>query len=60
MIADDPNQWNADGEPFMPVKKEPYGRQCERSAPGYEAWVRETSGGNIDIEIERIRRAGRL
>lgn len=25
--------------------------------PGFFAWVRETSGGNLDMEIERIRRA---
>lgn len=25
---------------------------------GYAAWVRETSGGSLDLEIERLRRAG--
>lgn len=50
MIADEPSQWTRELPPAPP----------RPVPPGFCAWVRETSGGDLCLEIGRLRRAGLL
>jgi hypothetical protein len=52
MIADDFRAIRA------AMQTSPAPQESRPVPPGFFAWVRETSGGDIDMEIERIRRLG--
>lgn len=39
------------------MQRPPAPQESKPVPPGFFAWVRETSGGNLNMEIERIRRA---